>query len=420
MRSIKINFNVFCVYLFAFSFFLPNRGAFVGFQYAIQCLITVLFFLLIFLKRKKISLENLPWWANIYLLIILLCVIKHFNTRSIAWNLFDILPALGALSIAPLVLSSKKRFDDFIDAILFTAFFYSLLCIFESIFKINIFDLITADKVSYIFVNEIRFGFARNRGLFDVSINNGAFLLMVECLCTYKMLDNKSKKYRIFFITIFLAAFLGLSRVVWIGLILSQTIIFLFLNNSKKIKFILSAVVLFCIFLSVGAMIPNGTINRVYAIISEMIETTINALLAVNTNSNAISQSGLYGIGARFQLWSWVFDATKDNIFWGKGYYETFRHVYSKDVIKTSIEVTWLYKLFRTGLVGMIGYAFFEINCILSAVKECITNRSNFDICFLAMIIGIFVAQFGYSAIEDINFFYLYVGLFFCTKKLFK
>ena len=417
MTEYKVSKSLLFAKLMIVSFFLPNRGIFVGYQYLFQLL---LFLLYILANGNKIKINKLiiPKWIIIYFFILGICILRHFDTRGVLWNLYDLVPAFAAISIiVNCIICNKNNFYKLIDFLLKIVTVYSILCIIESITGFNMYDFLTNDKVIYLFANEIRFGFVRNRGVFDVSINNGAFLTMNLCLCCYRLLSNRDKNYKLMYLIIFVAAFLGMSRVIWIDLALSQTIIFLGLKTSKKIRYLLIGTLLVSISWIVGSLLPSSFLGQFFNIIDEMIDTTISGIFVNNSTSTVTSESGLYGIGARFDLWVWVFEATKDKLLWGNGFQEIFRHVYTANTVKTSIEVMWLYRLFKTGLIGMFGLIFLQISSLLSSVKNLkkyrkLTQNYFFIRCFFGMCVGLFVAQLGYTSMEDFNFFFIYLGLF--------
>lgn len=416
MQSCKVPINIFFAELMLLSFLIPNRGIFVGTQYLVQFAIFIIWVFLNINKFNK-NFKLIPKWVTIYFSIIIICVIKHFATRSLLWNLYEIVPPISALLLTlNCAIRSDDNFNKLTDFILKIVTIYSVLCIIESLTKINLYDFICNDKVTYAFANEIRFGIVRNRGLFSVSINNGAFLTMNLCLCCYRMITERLKKYKIMYLLILIAAFLGISRVIWIYISISQIVIFLGLKSSKKVKLLLFLGLLICAFWIIGLTFPSSFFGSFCRMIDEMIDTTLSGIF-INSNSQVKSESGLYGIGARFELWEWIFDATKDSLFWGNGFYETFRHVYTVDTVKTSIEVTYLFRLFKTGIIGMSGLIMLQISSLISSIKNlkrCEKFGVNyfFIISFLGMCVGLYIAQLGYASLEDFNFYFVYLGMY--------
>ena len=99
----------------------------------------------------------------------------------------------------------------------------------------------TKTQVVHEHANSLRFGLARNRGLADVSINNGMLLCLVLCIAAYVLIyatKKERKWYQISYILIFLDAFLTLSRAIWLELLITQILIFIVLAPKSKLKII--------------------------------------------------------------------------------------------------------------------------------------------------------------------------------------
>ena len=221
-------------YLLVLSLFFPTRGTIVGLTfYVIQIFSLALFAL----TSKRAIVSRTSPFVCVLLASIIIMDLHHFSASNWWYYLSNLLPLILAFLFIPSRIKTRHAFDRFVRFIILVFTIYSVFCIIESITSFNIFDALTNTKIEeYSFTNEIRFGYVRNRGAIDISINNGMLLCLVLSLAAFYIIHSHKKAFLICYALIFLAAFFSLSRTVWIQLGISQILIFLSIKAKQKLR----------------------------------------------------------------------------------------------------------------------------------------------------------------------------------------
>lgn len=411
--------SFFLCQLLIITLFLPERGSILGVRYSIL-LIICCFFQFLIAKQKSVKIPLYYW---VYTLIEIFLVIIHFEDRTIFYHVIAILQIIGSTYVILKGIRTERQFNQFLNFILIAFSIYAVLGIIESVFHINIFDILTGTTVEYVYANELRFGFARTRGALNVSINNGMLLCLVLCIAAYCIINaprNRKLKYKIAYSLIFLDCFLTLSRAVWIDIFLSQILIFISLSSKKKMVSLFKFIIGIIILLIIGSLISPKLVSSIANILNEMIGSIINVLGGSTT-------SEMQGEGDRLKLWVWVWNMVQNNLIVGVGYAQKFVYRISSFATKESIEVMWLYKLYRTGFVGLVGYIFFQFGDIIYLIKQWIRERRfrkkekrvSFNYIVLIASITYFITQFSCSSFEDLRFFYIFISMTFVYNNIF-
>ena len=124
--------------------------------------------------------------------------------------------------------------------------------------------------------------------------------------------------------------------------------------------------------------------------------------------------------GARFELWSWVYEAVKSDLIFGKGYENQFsrRVLWSTGygyTNKTSIEVHWLSTMYTGGLFALAGFISYQIGCLYVLIKNKVkisAEKVSFQYVMIVVTIGYFISLFAFAGFEDLSYFYLLMALF--------
>ena len=393
---------------------IPTRGEIMGIGgptfYVLFCAIAIMI--------KKGRKTKIPKYYIIYLMITLVCIFVHFSERAVFIHIIACLDIIGFCFLASLAIENREDFFSFIRFIVAVFAIYAFFGIIESLLHFNIFDVLTGTSVEYTYANQLRFGLARSRGACDVSINNGMMLCMALCIAAYAMINADKREKKVFtaaYILIFINCFLTLSRGIWIDVLISQGLIFISQRPMKQVISIMKLLALAFVAVIVCAVAAPSVLTSVGNITDSM----VNSVIDIITGG---SSSDLQGEGDRILLWGWVWSTVQDSLLWGKGYASEFAYLTSQGAVKESIEVMWLRELYKTGLVGMFGYIFFQLGTLIytfkkrekGAIKK---GKIGFNQIVLIICISYFITQFSCSCSEDLRFFYCIVGLLFVYNK---
>ena len=183
-RGSVINLGLVPCYLLIISFFFPTRGSIRGITFYYIYALALLFFLFIVISKPIIYKIIIPKPIWIYGFVLVFMVFYSFQPTRWWYYISLILPFILSFLFIITEIRTKEKFNKLIDFIIVVFSIYSCFCIIESVTHYNIFDTLTNTRILvYEFTNEIRFGFVRNRGAVDISINNGMLLCLVSVLC---------------------------------------------------------------------------------------------------------------------------------------------------------------------------------------------------------------------------------------------
>lgn len=409
----KIKFSqialVFCV-----LFYLIPRTE--NIKYLIILGILILIFLL---NGKIIKLHRMPWYMLIYVTTYILSYILHFYGRSI----IEIFIFLAYFFVMREVLFNSikdyKSFNAIINYFVIIFSTYALLGIIEAITGFNLFDLVFNRTIEATGANSVRYGIIRWHGLCTNSINNGMLLTVILALAGYRLFNfnAKSKKalWSVCYFLLCIGIILSMSRAVIFIAFVSQLIIASHNGFKKLAKRCLFVFLTVCII----NLLMNGSLIRVLEIGRSMFSAIFSSTID--------AQNGIGGVGNRFQLWDWVYDAVENNLMLGMGFEKDFSQSVPYTTgygywTKTSIEVHWLSVLYEKGLFGLTGFIIFELGCIKSLWKNrkvYITNKhSGFPFMMLIISVGYFMALFTFTGFEDLQFYYLLFFLYEIYLKI--
>lgn len=421
----KQKISVLLCELLLFYVLIPARGRLFGFP-AMANLVLLVCFAGQFLLSKKI-VQDIPRFCVVYIWISVFGILIHFTDRGLVDNVISVLKVIAPFYIIQVGITTMEQFMTMLKFIVKAFAVYGLFGIVETLTLVNVFDKITGTQVVYEHANSLRFGLARNRGMADVSINNGMLLCLVLCVAAYVLIyaSKKERKwYQVCYIIIFVDTFLTLSRAIWMELVITQIFIFFVLAPKSKWK-VVKKILLICMG---GALllllIKPEMLKKITYIFTEMFSSTYDA---VSGSDTAESSEMSYGVGHRFLLWKWVWEKTQGYLLFGTGYAIPFVYIASPTYVKKSIEVMWLYMLYHVGFVGLFGYIIFQIGCIVHTIKGHIREKRifeekkvTFNYVMLVATVAYFITQFSCSAFEDMKFYYIMLALTFVYNKICK
>lgn len=418
----KLLLKNFMIGIFAFLvMFLPRRlYFFAAFSYRI--LILFVFVLCLILRKGKISIPNkiINTPMIIYFVIAEIISFIHLQFSTGIGYLID---TLLILIIIDNLLQEERDFEKFINVFLLFLTLYSILGILECLTGFNIWDLVSSTNFQ-----RYRFGLYRSYGSSTNFTNNGAFLMLCLPIVVWKMQQEEvhKKKYVVIYGLVFLNILATLTRSIILCTMLLQ---FIWLIKSGMIQFIkkhflkvLAATVAVVIFINIPIVFNffNQFISMFIALYDYETANEISGSFGSNAN----------GIGQRFLLYTWIFEAVKDKILFGLGPNCSFEYAWvtstGKRMIKNSIENQYLVHLYRYGLAGLMSYLFMIISIISRLWKNKENNlngkgtKCTFGFMILTTSFIYFISGLFFAASDDFRMLFLILSLFFVHCQLIK
>lgn len=411
---------VICIVLLQF---LPKNG--VSLKLYLVC---ILLWLLVInkgaLQVKKMNLENAYYSITVFLSLVI-----HAYGGSIA----SALSFFGFFVCAPMIIEkriwSRDDFEKIISIMLTLFTVYAVFGIIEAFTQFNLVDILFGRTVVSGGANEYRGTLYRGHGLLTVSINNAIFMNMAWAIANYRLCNAKKKKvlWAVEWFIIGLDVILILSRTVIAVGVLVQLVLFRKQGAkwiTKRLLVIIPILAGF-VFLNMDSLL--SLIDTVKALFYPIINELFGTSLSVSTGEI------FHGSGQRFQLWGWIYESVRENLLFGKGFTDPFSREYTNSIIsgqyagtkymvvKTSIEVHWLYVLYQKGLFGLSGFIAFQIGCIKKTMRRgasAFEEKLSFQYVMMVVTISYFAILFTCSGSEDLYFFYILMGLYGAYQKI--
>lgn len=354
--------------------------------------------------------------AVFYILIVMLGYFLHGNTGS---GVSKTLELILLLLVIPHYFDTERKYWRMIDVILSIGGVLAILGLIETISGVNIFQSIAGIGQSSA-INNYRFGLRRSQGFCNNFINYGAFLGMLSCLAIYRIANQKrSKKHTdiIIYVLLLLNMLSTLSRGVILFFGIAHLILWWKAGVLKRIdrvfKIIGTIVIVGVILQLFGVPVIEG-INNIFYMIAVIFDSSYEASLSSSFGSN------VGGIGNRLDLFGWIYDAVKNDLFLGVGYSTRFSKHLNGGYYKTSIENTYLAQLYYTGILGLSGLLVFLIGNIKKAIdmKQRMTNESklSYESMFIVLTVGYMLTMFTFNVQSDLRLYYVLVGLLYSRK----
>lgn len=369
-------------------------------------------------NSPKISKILLSGGAIALLLIQIVSYLIHFYGFSTLTAVVQFLLTFGMI---PLIvfrrLNTQEKVYGYLSAIVYIFAAYSVLGLVEAFTGLNVFEILYGYSIERYAANEIRFGIYRSFGFCTVSINNAMLMNMVWCIANYLVCKRKERKSYVFaWAIIGIYTILILSKAVMMIAVLSQIVLF-FRNKKQKLTlkgFVKSLV------LVIGVLVLLNSDILIVKYAKNIYIPILNQLLGTGFAYDNSFSAG--GFGERMQLASWVIEELGDKWPFGVGYQQKFSHSFVKisasgnhsTWYKESIENTWLFYLYRTGLFGLSGFILYQISCIKKSLKMLKRENERYSISFLMLVIsaGYYVLMLTCFAQEDLRFYYILIAVF--------
>jgi hypothetical protein len=321
------------------------------------------------------------------------------------------------------LLQKEQDINKFMNVFLLFLTIYAALGILECLTGFNIWDLVRSAGYQ-----RYRFGLYRSYGSSTNFTNNGAFLMLCLPIVVWKMQQEKvhKKRYAVIYGLVLLNILATLTRSIILCTIFLQ---FIWLLKSGMVQFIKQHFLQ--VMAAAAAVVLLVSIPVVYNFLNQFISMFV-ALYDYET-ANEISDSfgsNANGMGQRFLLYTWIFEAVKNKILFGLGPNCTFEYAFTtltgKRMIKTSIENQYLVHLYRYGMAGLFSYLFMLISIISRLWKNVENNltgkggKCTFGFMILTTAFIYFISGLSFAASDDFRMLFLILSLFFVHCQLIK
>ena len=405
-----------------FCMFLPRRVEILNI-YSYRVFIILGAFIGFSLVRYKIRLFS-PITSLAYLLYISFYCLRYIAESEIVGMLGFVVETLVLMALFGTMLESKRDLDYWITLFMRALLVYCFLCLVETFTGFSIWSLFGASKTF------MRYGLYRSYGAFSTSINNGVFLMLCFPIVYYYKVHICDDTFcKIVHVFVWPALCSTLSRAPLLAALLLN-IIWVWKNGLAKFLrqhalHLLLSIGILIVLCNYGPLksIFQSYINMFVAIINPEVAQSIGTSFGSNAN----------GVGHRFSLVSWVFDAlNKEHAFiFGVGPVKEFNYAFvtsqGSTHFKQSIENHYLSQLYRYGIVGLALHSAFLIRCLFSTKKGinlelrnheklCVSNTFQFRL--LSTFFCYYLVLFTVGAVDDYRMFLLLVVISEIWKKV--
>jgi len=418
----KISLKKILLFILAFFIMLLPRRLYIG-MYSSRIFILMIFFLALVVKHKNIKISN--FFTKPPVLLYLLYIIFHFLFEFLITSTIGfVLDLIVLFYVTYTLIDNKKDFIFFLKSIILSTCIYSVLCCIETFTEFNIFDLISGVSLDRtIGANSYRYGLARSYGAFTTSINNGAFFALMSIINLALFLYSKKKIYLISHLFILLGVFSTISRSPIFFAFISNLLMLCYDGFFKFIKKHFLKIFFVGFVLGLVLLISEPFLNTMTLVLNMFIsifnEDVAESITNVGFGTNAD------GMGERFLLYKWVWEAVEGNEFFGMGWKSefsvTYRTEYGDLRTKTSIENEYLRILYNFGLIGMVLFILFVIYFIYSCFKKYKSAKNKIDKLFYFMFLVVFITYplilLTVSSFDEQRLYYIAIALYFSYNE---
>lgn len=385
-------------------------------------IIFLLFLAVCALEGFKVNAKRLLPQKRIYIIVYTVITITMYFIHFYAGSLGEIFRFCAYFLLVNYIvrstLTNEKQFEHYMSTIMVMSALYAFMCIVEGLTGFNVYNILLGRDISWTGANSTRYGLQRAMGISTVSINNGVMLNMLWLLAAYRVFLTKKKQLSaiIAYSVIGIAVIMNTSRAVISVAIVMQCIIILKGGIGKVAKRI-------TIFIMCGAVVSYFFGEQIDPFIGSLSEAFGVLIDRFTSSEGGIHTSQSLGAeGDRLILWVWVYESVKDALILGKGFVSKFSYNFiartatsSWAATKESIEVYWLYLLYRTGLIGMGGFIVYQIGTLRNLARIYKNSREQFYLIVLLITISYFILLFTVSASlgADLRMFWFILAMLF-------
>lgn len=311
----------------------------------------ILFALILFV----LSFESIGKLFNkttcLFCLYVLSMVLSNFVHNNYVYVIRDI-TSLPLIAIAFLrLIKTEADLLEGIDVIVKVGYILGILGIIESITHFNFFSLFNTMGASLNY-NDFRLGMLRILSYTSQTITYADYATMIACLAFYRVMTSYGKersKFVRIYVVMCINVILTFSRSIILVFVIAQVLLSLFCGFRKAVRnFFLGFACVILVIAIISQVIPTAKTamnNFLYMFLAVVSDEYVDSI--ANTVDNTT------GIGHRFLLYEWVWNSVKGNLLFGRGLVARFRYD-TGTMMKTAIEVQYLYTLFHNGIIAMV------------------------------------------------------------------
>ena len=205
------------------------------------------------------------------------------------------------------------------------------------------------------------------------------------------------------------------SRSIILVFVIAQVLLSLFCGFRKAVRnFFLGFACVILVIAIISQVIPTAKTamnNFLYMFLAVVSDEYVDSI--ANTVDNTT------GIGHRFLLYEWVWNSVKGNLLFGRGLVARFRYD-TGTMMKTAIEVQYLYTLFHNGIIAMVAEIGMYLGLLFSSFGYGKKNRLSTErgkLTFGKTCFALFLSQIlsYFAVMQDTvgRMFFIIVFLFF-------
>ena len=420
---IKANYNKLLIFLMLIISIMPTWFNFEG--HIAKSILLLISLFLTFTVYKKIRAEFSKYIGILFIWIVIRDSISLFHgeyVRSITLALEAILPAY----IISKYVNNKRKLDYVIDSLIYLSVIVCILGLIEAFTKNDLF-LFFNNSGQVIIRNAERLGIVRIIGFTTQTSHYALYAGMVSLLTFYRIqsVDKQGKmKFLLIYIVQISNMLLTLSRTVMLAYIICILVIMLRSGMLKAIKYYFIALVSV---VSVFFILGNTFIGQTFYMLLGSVIPEFNYLVSGVADAEINNP-----VGDRLELYHWVYNNVRNNFFLGVGETVEFNQEVSVtnglcfySIIKTSIEVNYLYYFFHFGFVGMISEIVMYLRFLILSFKGMIKRYQvekegtfSFDFIFFIVILLNLLSWFGINQGEEAHTLYIIIGIWISYKSL--
>lgn len=394
----------------------------VSFTYIAYIFIIICSFIM--LRRKLFLQLNLTSFCLFFWVIVnVMLYFIHGYFIGAFWTIL--------LAIAVIVFSVNIKngyvFQKIILGICYATGFVCILGIIESITGINVWSFLN-NSGETIMYNDLRFGMTRIVSFTYQTITYCTYLVLASALVFYAISFSGNygkpvkRNLKIIYVLVCINVALTLSRSAILVFIIQQLFLLYKMGFVKLIKRLLqlSCTIILILFL-VSLVNPYFFIR---------IRNLFYMLLAVFDNSYTkviaedFGNDNLEAVGTRLLIYKWVYEKVRDNLFMGVGYNTPFLYtftaksgVYDYIATKKTIEVEYLFTLYRSGILGLVAEIVALVSIPIMGIKKrffCADweNKLSFNYVISVSFVCLSIQYFFVNQSSEQNLLYLMVALF--------
>lgn len=399
----KSKFEKILIFFAALYPIIPAYFKIVGFSFPNLCCITFILLSALYRKIRFVIKKNVVVFSVLLWMVINVGIyFYHFYFFGAIWCICTVVAGM----IFADNINNERLFVRILLAIVYVAGIVCMFGLIESITGFRVFSIFntSGDKID---INPVRFGITRIVGFAYQTISYAVYLVLSGCLAFYLMTlkeyisDKERKKIKCIYVLIVINILLTLSRSAIFIFIISQVLLLWRMGMKKVLKMMFYSAVLVIIVLVMMYFIAPKVFHQLQNIYYMMMAVIDNNY--ISRIATEFGNDNLNAVGTRTDIYGWVYEKVKDNIWLGVGFKTPFSYEYDAGnqyhtmIKKTAIEVEYLLTLYETGIWGLLSEIIVFISIIGksagSVLHRFLSKRWENKLSFNYLVLTIFVCM---------------------------